>query len=311
MAQVKGLDNGYLYTKDNDYRIFRSAFTRSDVTIGSTPFITIDGVSYSIGTGNRNIQFDKTDSEMNKVATLTNLALSGEDDYYLVVGLPINQYSTQREKFKKMIMAYNECNVIFKGKKFNFSIKDVLVLPQGIGALLSLDKIDGKITIFDFGGLTIDIANIEMFCGEPQLKKYDTVNKGLQLIYPKLMTEICSQCKLTSIEASDVDDILINGIHKGGIDVPTDFLTPILHEYLDGVMIDVAPNFTDVNTKIYLTGGSAIVFEELIKKYYYPEAELIPKSQFANAIGYYKVGCQVYGQFINQREYQYNYVGRR
>jgi plasmid segregation protein ParM len=312
MAQVKGLDNGYLYTKDNDQRIFRSAYSKSNVATGCTSFITIDGVDYSVGTGDRSIQIDKTDSEINKVCTLTNLALTGSDEYYLVVGLPIGQYKTQKDKFKKMIMGYNDCDVTFKGKKFEFAIKDVLVMPQGIGALLSLEEIKSDIIIFDFGGLTIDIASVEVVYGNPILKKYDTWTEGIQKVYSRVITDVNEKYNLT-LDVSYAEKILVDGLTIHGERKDTDFLNNTLRQYIDPIMTNFKVNFPDVNSQIYLSCGSAIIFYDLFREYF-PAARLIPSSQFANAIGYYKVGLQKFGKVIYQKQQvisSCSYCGKR
>jgi plasmid segregation protein ParM len=297
MSKIKGLDHGYLYTKDNEKRIFRSAFTKSGLAMGATSFITINGVDHSVGTGNRTISFDKTDSDMNEVGTLTMLAMDGDNDYYLVVGLPISQYQSQKDKFKKMIMGYNDREVIYRGKKMDIKINDVYVLPQGVGALLSLDELKGNIVIFDFGGLTIDIASIEIVYGNPVLKKYDTWTEGIQKIYSRVVNAVNEKYNLT-LDVSEAENILVNGLTLYGEKVSTDFLEPVLRQYLDPILTNFKVNFTDINSQVYLCGGSAIIFESLFKTHF-PHARLMYNSQFANAIGYHKCGLQKYGHLCD------------
>ncbi|MDF2588197.1 MAG: ParM/StbA family protein [Anaerocolumna sp.] len=302
MSAIKGLDHGYLYTKDDEKRIFRSAYTKSGVAMGSSAFITIDGMDYSVGAGDRNIQFDKSDSEMNKVTTLTNLALTGSDDYYLVVGLPIGQYKTQKDKFKKMILAYNESEVIFKGQEFKFQINDVLVMPQGIGALLSLPDISGNVIIFDFGGLTIDLAYLEILYGNPILHKYDTWTQGVQKIYSKIINQVNEKYNLT-LDIQYAENILVNGLAINGEKVSTDFLLTTLKQYLEPILKEFQLNYPALTTQIYLCGGSAIVFYDLFKLYY-PSVKLMPNAQFANAIGYGKIGIQKFGSLLQHNNYR-------
>lgn len=298
MAQIKGLDNGYLYTKDNEKRIFRSAYTKASVTMGSSSFITIDDIDYSVGTGDRNIQFDKSDSEMNKVTTLTDLAMTGSDEYYLVVGLPIGQYASQKDKFKRMVMAYNDCEVIFKGQNINIAIRDVFVMPQGIGALLSLDEVINDCILFDWGGLTLDILYIEIVNGSPVLHKFDTWTEGIQKIYGKLINKVNEKYNLT-LDVSYAEKILTNGLSINGSKVPLDFLLPTVREYIEPIITEFKVNYPALNTPIYLAGGvSNIEMLSVLFKSYFPQTKVIPNSQFANAIGYYKVGCQKYGSMI-------------
>lgn len=298
MARIKGLDHGYLYTKDDEQRIFRSAYTKSSVIMGSTAFITIDGVDYSVGAGDRNIQFDKSGSEMNKVTTLTNLAMTGSDEYYLVIGLPIGQYASQKDKFKKQIMSYNDCNVIYKGKDMDIKINDVYVLPQGVGALLSLDEVNGDSIIFDFGGMTIDIVYIEVVNGSPIMHKYDTWTEGIQKLYAKIINQVNEHYNQT-LDVSYAEKILVNGLRIHGEMKPLDFLIPIYKQYLEPIITEFQVNYPAMNTQIYLCGGSAKIFYDLFKTYY-PSVKLMKDYQFANAIGYYRVGKQKFGSYIQQ-----------
>jgi plasmid segregation protein ParM len=305
MKKIKAIDNGFLYTKDNEFNIFRSAFTKSGVTTGCTAFITIDGIDYSVGTGNRTTEFDKSDSEMNRVTTLTSLCMDGEYEYYLAVGLPIDQYAKQRDKFKKQIMGYNDYKVIYQGKEINIHIADVLVMPQSVGALLSIkEAIEGDAIILDFGGLTIDVAYVEIINGISSVQSFDTYTSGIQKIYPKVINVINDVCKTThdAPMAEKFLKELDKGIYNKGEYQPADCLTPILRDYLDQILIEFELKYPAKNTKIYLCGGSALIFKDLLMERY-PHAKLIPNSQFANAIGYYNVASQKFGELIGQQFY--------
>ena len=70
---IKGIDNGYLYTKDNEKRIFKSAFTKEDSGIKGSNSLSIDGINYCVGVGSTNVDTNKIDSEMNMAGTLLNL----------------------------------------------------------------------------------------------------------------------------------------------------------------------------------------------------------------------------------------------
>ena len=312
-TKIKGSDTGFLYYKNNEKRIFKSAYNKSGIAMGASAFITIDGTDFAVGAGDRNIQFDKSDSEMNMVTILTDLCMDGADEFYLVVGVPISQYKAQKDKLKKIIMSYNDCKIIFHGEEKKIKICDVLVLPQGIGALLSLDKlVDGEIIIFDFGGMTIDLAHLEVSNGNPILLKSDTLTSGIQKLYPKLISKVNQEYNLT-LDPSYGENILVNlnkGILIKGEYKPSDFLLPTLREYLQPIFIEFNVNYPAMNTKIYICGGSAIIFEKLFKEYY-PQSEIMPNSQFANAIGYYKAGVSAFGHLVPQPETKINVCGYR
>ena len=301
MAKIKGLDHGYLYTKDNEMRIFRSSYHKNAISMGSTAFITINGVDYYVGSGDRNVQFDKSGSEMNLVTTLTNLAMDGSNEYYLVVGLPIGQFASQKDKFKTQILAYNNYNVIYKGSEMDIKINDVFVLPQGVGALLSMDSIDGDVIIFDFGGMTIDIAYLEIMNGNPILHKYDTWTNGIQKLYSKVIALVNEKYNQT-LDVTYAEHIFANGLRIHGDSKPLDFLLPAMKEYLNPIITEFNVNYPSINTQIYLCGGSAKLFYDLFKSYF-PSVKLIPNCQFANAIGYGRVGRQKFrNQVIQQQQ---------
>jgi len=296
----KGLDHGYLYTKDSDLRMFRSAFIKSGVNIGGIPFLQINGVGYSaVGIGDGNLEFDKSDSEMNRVTTFTDLCLDGDNEYNLVVGLPISQYKAQCNKFKQIIMDYNKCEVIFKGRKMNIKINNVFVIPQGVGALLSLNEKLNDAIIFDWGSLTIDIARIIFDSdGNPVIKDYDTWIEGIQKIYGKLINKVNETYNLT-LDISEAENILVNGLYINGISVSLDFLTSTIEAFIAPKLRDFKFNYPVAITPIYLAGG---VFEiKLIVDImlsHFPHAKVIPNSQRANAIGFGRFAEAKFGHNI-------------
>lgn len=295
---IKGLDNGYLYTKDNERRMFKSAYSQVDSSLAN---ITIDGVDYCVGTGSKTIELDKTDQEINKVCTLYNLKLTGDTEYFLAVGLPIAQFKTQREKFQSMIMSYNDCKVSYKDKDYQFKINDVLVFPQGAAAMLTAGIYNGDYIIFDIGGLTIDIGWVEMNNGNPIMQKYHTWYQGMQKLYPDIINEVNNRYNLTS-EPDYAEKIFVNGLTYKGEKQDLIFLEPTLNNFFEPILTTFELNYPAKTTPILLCGGGANVLYHTFKAHGYKQLTLHPDGQFANAIGYYNIGCQKWGRYINQRK---------
>ena len=307
--KVKGLDTGYLYTKDNEKRIFRSCYGKSAISMGSTSLISIDNEDFSVGAGDRTVDVDKTDSKLTEVCVLTNLAMTGSDEYNLVVGLPISQFKSQKEKFKKMILGYNSRYVVYRGEEMKIKINDVLVFPQCIGALMSLNDFRTDAIIFDFGGLTIDLAYVEMMCGVPTLIKYDTWTEGIQKIYSKVIDQVNYKFNL-SLSLDYAEKILTNDLIINGVAQSKDFLLPTLNHYLEPILTEFQLNYPSKTTRIYLCGGSAVLFRDIFMKRF-PNTVLVENSQFANAIGYYKVGIQKFGNPEPTKSTTCNCMNRR
>lgn len=290
---IKGLDNGYSHTKDNEGRIFRSAYTKDYVTIGKK--LTIDGVCYQVGSGCMTAEVDKTNSEINKVCTIYNLVLSGNtDDLILSVGLPIDQYKVQKEKLKESILGYNNCEVIYDDQNININIKDVLVNPQGISALYSTTaNIKGKCIVIDIGGLTIDNCLVEFTPSGSKILKYDTLYKGMRTLYSDIVSETNNKFNMRQ-ENIFAEELLKNGyLLKNGVQYKLDYLKPILQRYVDELYSEITLRYQTETTPIYLVGGGAsFLYSPFVRRF--GDVSIIGDSQFANAIGYHNIACYKY-----------------
>lgn len=291
-----GLDNGYLYTKfisDLGKMTFKSAYTQQDKSVNGTGTIIIDGVEYYVGAGKTTVETDKTDSEMNRVCTLTALSIIGDGLYNVVVGLPIGQYKTQKEKMVKMVTSYNNCKVVFQGKPMNIKIKNVIVVPQGVGALFSTGKKSGSYIVFDIGGLTIDVGLIETdWMGSPSTQKTDTWYKGVVTIYPKIIEMVNNKFGLT-LEPNFAEQILRNGLYIFGEKQDTSFLDTLMNTYLESMFEDFKHNYPCKNLPIYLCGGGTSILLPYFKQHF-PQAIPLEEPQFANALGFYNIGLQTF-----------------
>lgn len=290
---VKGQDHGYHFTKDNEMHIFKSAFTRTDTSLSEQNRITIDGINYYYGKGNTTANTDKIDSDINKVCTLANLSLSGSGEYFIVCGLPIEQYASQKDKFNQMLMSYNQCEVIFQGKLMNLQIKDVTVFAQGAGVLFGYDLPDGVYIILDVGSYTINIVQIELVNNQPHIIKFNTWYQGILTLYEKIVKET-NRIYGTTLDIMDANRILSYGLSINGNKQDIKFINNIKQDYLDGILTKFKLAYPSyMITPILLCGGGGSLLHQMIEQEF-NNAILLPDSQFANAIGYYKFGLQKY-----------------
>ena len=112
-------------------------------------------------------------------------------------------------------MSYNHCIVEYQNRVKQFLINDVLVFPQGVASLYSIDNLSTNALIFDIGGRTVDIALIEMINNKPTLIKSDTWYKGMLFLYSKIIESINKKFQLT-LEARYAEQILFNGLYLHG-----------------------------------------------------------------------------------------------
>lgn len=289
--KVKGLDNGYLYTKDNEHRIFKSAYSLTNDGLSNRKII-IDGTNYFFGSGNTTADVNKIMGETNKVCTLANLALSGNGDYNIVAGLPIVQYKDNKRRFAEEIMSYNDCEVIYKREKLKFKINNVLVYPQGAGALFTVGE-SGNCIIIDIGSFTINIAMFEKDGEFLSLTKTDTIYSGVIHLYDKVIKEVNRKYDL-SLNTNYAERILKDGLEIYGMSVDTSFLTEILIDYLKPILNQIKTSYPYQIMPIYLCGGGGLLLKDILE-YNMPNIKLIENSQFANAEGFYRYGISIWG----------------
>lgn len=294
--RIKGLDNGYLYTKDDERRIFKSSISKDATDIFGGNYITIDGIAYCVGVGKTTVELNKIVSETNKVCTIMNLAMTGEDDYFLVVGLPIGQFKAQKEQIKLEVMKYNGCKVEYKEKPFKVSIRDVFVFPQGAASLLNERNLtDGDFIIVDIGGLTIDVALIELINGSPIMHKSNTWFDGMQKLYSNVIYAVNNKYNMT-LPIDYAEKILRQDLMVDGEFQDTSFLDDIKLEFLQDITKELQLNYPSRTTPIYVTGGGGIVLYKTLNKTF-KNTTLINDAQFSNAKGYHKIGLIKYKKY--------------
>lgn len=291
---IKGLDNGYAFTKDNERRIFKSAYDTVDRMITGSRKITIDGNDYYVGVGNMTCEVDKTNTEINKVCTIANLVSSRDTEFYLVVGLPIGQFKAQNDKFKEIVLSYNKLDIRVNGEQRKIHINDVMVFPQGAAAAYTFNWKSDCI-IVDVGGLTIDVALIEKNYNGPGIVKSDTWYKGMRLLYTSIIEQVNLKYGLR-LETREAEKILINGLKIRGESKDLTFLQPIYKQYITPIIEDLELNYPTSTTPMFLCGGGAqLLYNSFARKF--SDVQLISDMQFANAVGYHEIGKKLYGRF--------------
>ena len=291
---IIGLDVGYSDTKDNNMRIFKSAYSRMDNSITGAKKLTIDGEDFYPTRGSMTSEVDKTNTKLNEVCTIYNIITSGAKDIYLVVGLPIGQYAEQKDKLKESILSYNKRTVLYDNKPCNFKIHDVIVSRQGVSSLYTLKELYGEYIIIDIGGLTVDPCLVEFGNGSSQLIQCDTWYKGIRTLYSSVMELVNNKFNL-KLDVSYGEKILRNGLRIHGKEQDLSILKPLLQDYIDTLAEEIRLKYPCETVPIYLTGGGAELLYNPFKKRF-NDVQKFTNPQFANAIGYYNMGYFKFAQ---------------
>lgn len=289
---ILGVDVGYTYTKTSEGVIFPSKIAEAD-TISTGDKITIGNKSYFIGTGISTFDLNKIDSEVFKVCLIASIAKSTPDnDVKVVVGLPIGQYQNQKDQLEKMLEENKTVKITYDGEERTLNIKDFKVYAQGAAALYS-QKISGDAIIVDIGGMTTDIAFFEINGNTRRVTFSSTVFKcGTLTLYSKVIQAVNEHFTL-SLESSDGEAILRDGLAVDGIKQDVGFIKPIIIEHVNRIIDELHVNYPCKIKPIYLCGGGSLILGEVIKREF-PNASYMNDAQFANAKGFKEVGLKVW-----------------
>lgn len=290
---IKGLDTGYKYTKDNEFNIFKSCYSEVNTSVTGAHKIDVNGVTYYVGIGDGTVDVNKIDSTLTKLCVLTNLCLSQESVYNLVVGLPIKQFNDHKDKFKETILSYNNDEVIYMDKQRSIMIKDVLVFPQGAAAYFSMQQQDSDYIIVDIGGLTIDVAYIEQIDRQPRIQKADTWYKGMLTLFSNVIEQVNNRFE-TTLDTDYAEKILTKGLNIYGEQQSLDFLVPTLKAYINPIVNELRINYPSKTVPIYLCGGGSTLLYNAFKNNF-PNCTQLNDSQFSNALGMHRIGLQKWG----------------
>lgn len=296
---IKAIDHGYLYTKDNDFNLFKSAYERSDMTLTGKNKIIINSNTFYFGSGLTTTDSNKIDSNINMIGTLAIMAMTGQDEYVLVTGLPISQYKDNKEKFKETILGYNKFDVVFDNKPFKPMIKDVVVFAQGVGALYNIGLPDGEYISFDIGSYTINVILVEIINGIPYIIKWDTWYDGILTLFSKIIFETNKRFN-TTLDVQYAEKIINRGfLHVNGEKQDIEYVKLIIADYIEGIFSKFKPNYPYATESIIFSGGGSIMFIDFLLNHF-NNSIVLPNSQFANATGYYNFGVQKYGHLLGR-----------
>lgn len=220
--------------------------------------------------------------------------MTGEKEYYIVAGLPIGSYKTQKDVFRQSILKYNECDVrLGNGRKFGYIIKDAYIFPQGAAALYS-SNFQGDCIIVDIGGLTIDVAYIEYNFGKPSISKSDTWFKGMRILYSSIIEHVNNRFKLR-LETHQAEKILLEGLSVKGVKQDMSFLQGTYADYINPILDELELKYPTDTVPMKLIGGGSVFLQNAFKRRF-SVVDAIQDSQFSNALGYYNIGKNVFNQ---------------
>ena len=296
-----GVDKGSVYTKTKDIilrSIIRELGNEVEVkgldTFGTK--ITINDKRYVVGEkGEFATDLLKSQTEATKNLIYTAIALSKPADMEkidLVVGLPIGQYTRQKQAMKELLSEKSPITYSVGRDESRFIINRVEVFPEGAGAFYSLDTnkfTKSKVMIIDIGGLSVDVV---VFI-ENKMAVYFTYQLGMMKLFSRLASEL-NRVFDTEYTEWDMHDVLINGCKVNGKLQDLHFLHELCNDHVDTIYRKIKIDF-DVKTldEIILVGGGGLFLHSALKDYM-PQLWLPENYLTANVEGFDRIAEVIY-----------------
>ncbi|GLY12696.1 ParM/StbA family protein [Pseudobacillus badius] len=230
-------------------------------------------------------------------------------------GLPLDFYAAQKKEFQQSIIGVQpliewEAGVL-AGKKTRVTIDQAIVFPQGASAIFSaLINHEGKYTypqfmnegaliaLIDVGFRTTDFVVIEIQSNGgfvPKAKLSGTVDEGVINLHRDIR-----QAYKTETGGADLNEFHLNRIMTHGY-LPYKGKRMDFKGLIEASKSSIAMNIvdrlknvwgeeSDLFDAIFLAGGGGELFEPFIQQPFDSRLIKIQESQFANAIGYLRLG---------------------
>ncbi|MDU2292169.1 MAG: ParM/StbA family protein [Clostridium celatum] len=292
---IIGDDLGTYGVKTSEGVHFASKFIESNGFYPEKEII-IDGKAIIVGEGEFSTDYKKSMKENTLPLLYSALALSNLDEqcFQVVLGLPIQQYKSDKKDLIELIEANRSKRVTVKGITRDIFITDVEVAPEGASAYYNLsqenkEKVGNKqLVITDIGGRTTDICLFK----DCEIKKYKTVGVGMLNIYNDIVT-VANELYSESFKLEDGEEILRDGLFIGGEYKDISFIKTILKRNFDSIFKELQLSFDINKGYMLLTGGGADTFSTAFSNRL--NNLIVSKNNvFDNANGFKKVGEELW-----------------
>ncbi|MBA2176884.1 ParM/StbA family protein [Halobacillus locisalis] len=248
------------------------------------------------------------------------------EEVILFTGLPLNYYKDQKEAFQNKLEEPKPAIEWMNGNTFegnrHINIHQAKVFPQGMSAIwAALMNHDGKsfnaelmqegnqIAVIDIGFRTTDVCVIEMKAGGAFSTLFplsDTIDQGVVNLYSNIRLAYQNKTGGSTISDAKINRILKqkNINYKGKrFDMANEVEASF--ESVNNSIVDEIKKLwkeeSDTFDQIFVVGGGGSLFFEHLQKSFDDRLKQIVDSQYANPIGYYRIGKLLMGELTSRR----------
>lgn len=292
--------------KEIDKLIFKTKIFRLDNNMdfdikGNSYKVKYENQNFVIGDQGEEINYSIDKSNLNhKLAIYTAVTqlLGNYKVARLVVGCPTSIYKNKqlRDSYKDYIKNNGIVNISVNDIDYSFLIENVFLLPEGSGIVYLKPELfkDKRVAVIDLGGLNMNFTVYDSLI--PQISSMFTVNHGANELETRIMNELNTRYGVV-LNLNDMQQIMKQGGLKcRGIIEPESktIIDNITDQFVIKILQEIKKNnfnldFMDV---VFVGGTSLLVKSKIL--HYVPHALIIDDAQWANVLGFYKIGAMKY-----------------
>lgn len=293
---ILGVDQGNVNIKTSTGVIYPNLNTTDERLYedAENTRVEFEGTKHVMGYGKYKTDYQKSYKQDILLNLFTSIALSTNDLInQVVIGLPVQQYKNDGEKFEKYIYENRIKEFTLNNKPRKVIITDVKSFPEGLATYYSLPfdlktSIGNReIIIIDIGGRTTDICLYSIVNGKRKLLKYITIPAGTLNIYSDFIQAINDEHGLDKVK-EDAPQILNEGLWVDGEKVQLKFTKPIFNKYAEMIMSELRLNYPVRTAQCILCGGGGALLKGLFNRVI--KGLIVIDDIFSNAKGFREVG---------------------
>lgn len=240
------------------------------------------------------------------LAAITELSSGTAISLQMITGLPVS-YFADRGAMVKLLRRVHQVRRAGRRCGQRIEVSDVLVLPQGLAAVLSeaLDErgkirpgpvAEGRVGLLDVGGHTVNVASFVQL--REVARQTASIDAGMWGPLTEIGKRVNAAFPGQALRGHAIVEAVVAGrIRHYGEDrdisgIARDVLRPFARQIVDEAS-QVWGSAAQLDVLLIAGGGAEVVGPVLLAEY--PHARVITNPQWANVDGYVKFGRRQYG----------------
>lgn len=286
---IIGVDLGNFAVKTSKGVYFLSKLSQDKSLNEHSDILEFDDKHYSLEEGFFDTEYRKAYKKSLLPLLYAAIGLSTDDTKNeIVCGLPLSQYREDKEYLRNLILQNSNKTITINGARKKIFIDDIEVVPEGVAAVPN----DFEGVVIDIGGRTTDVCLLTHEGFKRKIKKPYSLAQGMLNLEGDFIKVINNKFGL-DLSLDDASRILKSGLKIYGEEQNIEFAMFIYHTFVNSIISLLQVDYSLKTYDIALVGGGAKTLYKTFKNAM-PNTRLIENSFFANAIGYERIGENIW-----------------